>query len=439
LIRPGSDQSLDALNEGIREAREWISGLEAREKQRLNISTLKVGYNKVFGYYLETTHQHTHKIPDDYIRKQTLSNGERYITPEMKEYETKILTAESQINDLEYKIFCRLRDEVNTWCPELRNAANALADVDCLYSLAKAAYKRNYHRPEIYDDDRLEIREGFHPVIEAANPDLDFICNDIDMNCAERQLMLITGPNMAGKSTYLRQNGLIVLMAQMGSFVPASHAKIGICDRIFTRVGASDRLARGQSTFMVEMIETANILHNASPRSLILLDEIGRGTSTFDGLSLAWSIVETLHENTERAGKTLFATHYHELTSLASSLERFCNYHITVKEKNGSLLFLRKIVPGACDSSYGIQVAEMAGVPQEVIVRAKKILHRLESHRTDPSDDNFKRSQKPQRDLFEAPDENHILLVNEVSKINPDELTPIQALNFLSSLKKNYL
>ncbi|MGL1903434.1 MAG: DNA mismatch repair protein MutS [Fibrobacterales bacterium] len=441
MICRGANEKLDALNEGIREAREWLAGLEAREKERLKIPTLKVGFNKVFGYYLETTKQHIDKIPDTYIRKQTLANAERFITPEMKEYETKILNAESQINQLEYQIFTELRNEANGWCSELRSVADDIASVDSLYSLALAARKQNFMRPSIKEGTDLDIHGGWHPVITKMNPDITFIRNDVDMDAKGRQIMLITGPNMAGKSTYLRQTGIIVLLAQIGSFVSAEKAEIGICDRIFTRVGASDRLSKGQSTFMVEMIETANILNNATAKSLILLDEIGRGTSTFDGLSLAWAIVETLHNEPAIAGKTLFATHYHELSSLEESLKRVENYHISVKEQQGSLLFLRKIKKGPCDSSYGIQVAGMAGVPKNVILRAKKILLRLESKRTVPLDASFDIEEKPQQDLFEPEPmtENHKLLINDLAKADLNNMTPMGALQFVAELKESYL
>ena len=441
LIRRGASDRLDALNEGIREAREWLAGLEAREKKVLGIPTLKVGFNKVFGYYLETTKNHVDKIPDTYIRKQTLTNGERFITPEMKDYETKILNAESQINQLEYDLFSDLRNQINSWAVMLSEIAEKISVIDSLYSLAVAAKKNNFTRPEVHEESSLDIRGGWHPVIAAINPDIQFITNNSVMDARSNQIMLITGPNMAGKSTYLRQTGLITLMAQIGSFVPADSASIGLTDRIFTRVGASDRLAMGQSTFMVEMIETANILNNATSKSLILLDEIGRGTSTFDGLSLAWAIVENLHENPEIAGKTLFATHYHELTTLEDSLERVSNYHISVKENNGTLLFLRKIKQGACDSSYGIQVAQMAGLPKEVIARAKRILIRLEKNRTNPVDDNFVVEEKPQQDLFEPEPmtEDFQLALQELENADLNTMTPIQAMNLLVDIKEQFL
>ena len=440
MIRPGADAELDKLNDDIRESREWLSGLESRERERLGISSLKVGFNKVFGYYLEITNLHTAKVPAEYIRKQTIANGERYITPEMKECEALILNAESRIHDKEYRVFCALRDEVTGWRAALQFAAEAVAELDSILSLATAARKRGYTQPLMTDDDTLEIQGGVHPVICAVNPDLAFISNDVQLGFGKKRLMLITGPNMAGKSTYLRQTGLIVLMAQMGSFVPAQSARIGVVDRIFTRVGASDRLARGLSTFMVEMIETANILRNATPRSLVLLDEIGRGTSTFDGLSIAWAITETLHDDQRRAAKTLFATHYHELTGLIESLPQAGNYQVTVREEGKKLLFLHKIIPGACDSSYGIHVAEMAGLPSEVVRRAQRILLRLEKHQIDPSDRTQTElvKKKPQVDLFSAPDEDSSLVLSELRKVKPEEMTPLQALTFLTELKANF-
>lgn len=439
LIRENASKELDELNLGIKDARIWLSGLEAREKERTGIPTLKIGFNKVFGYYLEVTSQHHEKVPAEYIRKQTLANAERFISPEMKEYETQILNAEGEINTLEYKLFSAKRDEAAQWCSELRNVADQIAKLDSILSLSIAAARENYTRPSMEDSANLEIFGGFHPVIKASNPEMQFITNDVQMNPISQQIMLITGPNMAGKSTYLRQTGLIVLMAQIGSFVPASSARIGIVDRIFTRVGASDRLARGQSTFMVEMVETANILHNASDKSLILLDEIGRGTSTFDGLALAWAIIEDLHNDPKRAGKTLFATHYHELTVLDNQLERLANFHITVKEYQGKLVFLRKIIEGACDSSYGIQVAEMAGLPKEVIFRAKRILHRLESGQKEVS---VIEEIKPetQQDLFSGPSltEDEIMAIDEIKRKDFNTLSPMDALSFLADLKSQY-
>ena len=444
MIREGANAELDAMNADIKDRRQWIASLEVRERERLGIPSLKVGYNRVFGYYIEITKAQmakaTQPIPDEYIRKQTTVNGERYITPEMKECESIISNAEVNIHALEYKIFCGLRERVNSWRAELQEIANAIAHVDTLYSFARAARKYNYVCPEVFEGSGIDIRGGFHPVIVAVNPDLDFIPNDTKLCLESVRLMLITGPNMAGKSTYLRQTGLIVLMAQIGCFVPAESARIGVVDRIFTRVGASDRLSRGLSTFMVEMIETANILRNATSHSLVLLDEIGRGTSTFDGLSIAWAIVETLHDEPARAALTLFATHYHELTGLVDSLEHAGNYQVAVQEKGDKLMFLHKILKGACDSSYGIHVAEMAGLPNNVLRRARKILLRLEKHKIDPSDGatHKKLMEKPQVDLFAPPDESTQLLKEEIRRLKPEEMTPLQALQCLMELKENY-
>jgi DNA mismatch repair protein MutS len=380
MIRAGAYPELDELVDGIRDGREWLNGLQAREREATGINTLKVGYNKVFGYYIEVTKAQEDKVPAHYLRKQSLVGAERYITPEMKEWESRILGAEGEINSLEYRLFCGLRDEVNAAAGEILEAARILGNIDVIGCLAKAARDLRFTRPVIAEDAALRIRNGRHPVVESITEDGAYIANDADLDAAGRQILLITGPNMAGKSTYLRQVGLIALLAQIGSFVPAESAHIGLVDRIFTRVGATDRLAKGQSTFMVEMIETANILNHASPRSLILLDEIGRGTSTYDGLSLAWAITEALHQDARIAARTLFATHYHELTQLAGGLKRLRNVQVTVKEADGQVIFLRKVVEGGCDSSYGIHVAKMAGVPDSVVNRAWEILAELESH-----------------------------------------------------------
>lgn len=440
MIREGADPELDRMNAEIKDRREWIASLESRERERLGINSLKVGYNRVFGYYIEVSKVHTDKVPPEYIRKQTTVNAERYITPEMKECETIISSAESRIHDFEYRIFTRLRESVNASRTELQQIASAVAETDVFFSLSTAARKRGYSRAEVFDGTGIEIRGGFHPVIVAANPDVPFVPNDVSLSPEADRMMLITGPNMAGKSTYLRQTGLIVLMAQIGSFVPADSAQIGVVDRIFTRVGASDRLSRGLSTFMVEMIETANILRNATGRSLVLLDEIGRGTSTFDGLSIAWAIFETLHDNPKRAAITLFATHYHEMTTLADSLAHAGNYQIAVKEDGDALIFLHKILPGACDSSYGIHVAEMAGLPSEVVRRARKILLRLEKQQIDPSDSRHRQElkEKPQTDIFAPPDENPLLLLEEIRRLKPEEMTPLEALSKISELKAYY-
>jgi DNA mismatch repair protein MutS len=379
LIREGAFPELDQLNANIRDGREWLNSLQQREREATGIPTLKVGFNKVFGYYLEVTKTHEDKVPAHYLRKQSLVGAERYITPEMKEWESRILNAEGEINALEYKLFCALRDEVNAKSKDLLQAAAALGSLDTVACLALLAHERDLVKPEVVAEPVLEIEEGRHPVVEALCEPGTYIANDVRLSGHDRQILLITGPNMAGKSTYLRQVGLIVLLAQIGSFVPAARAKVGLADRIFTRVGASDRLAKGQSTFMVEMIETANILQNATPRSLVLLDEIGRGTSTYDGLSLAWAIVESLHETERLRARTLFATHYHELTRLAGKLARLRNVQVLVREEGHEVIFLRRVIEGACDSSYGIQVARMAGVPHGVIDRAWELLGELEN------------------------------------------------------------
>jgi DNA mismatch repair protein MutS len=437
LIRQGASDEIETFRQEIKDKKSWIANLEATEKERLGIPSLKVGYNKVFGYYIEITSSHAHKkVPDEYIRKQTLSTGERYITPEMKDVESFILNAESQLFEKEYKVFCELRDKVHEWRSDLQIIASAIAELDSLCSLAFAARRYGLSKPSVNEQDRIKILGGRHPVISVQD-DVQFITNDIDISNSGTRFMLVTGPNMAGKSTYLRQTALITLLAQIGSFVPADSAEIGIVDRIFTRVGASDRLARGLSTFMVEMTETANILKNATPKSLVLLDEIGRGTSTFDGLSIAWAITEFLHDTPDSAAKTIFATHYHELTNLIENLENAKNFQIAVKENNGKLLFLRKVLEGACDSSYGIHVAEMAGVPEDVVRRAKRILLRLEKEKIDPSDKAHK-PKEAQLSFFEPLplNENTELLLKELKAANPDEMTPMQALQFLGKVKE---
>lgn len=378
IIKKGYHQELDALRLAATEGRQWLADLQTREQQRTGIKSLKVRHNKVFGYYIEVTKSYLQQVPADYIRKQTLVNAERFITPELKEYESKILGAQERSLELEYALFCEVRDAVVRELPVLQRTASALACLDVLAALAERAVTLVYARPTIVEENIIQIREGRHPIVELM-PDAErFVPNDVLLDGEENQLVIITGPNMAGKSTYIRQVALIVIMAQMGSFVPAADAKIGAVDRVFTRVGASDDIARGRSTFMVEMQETANILNNATPRSLIVLDEIGRGTSTFDGISIAWAVAEYLHNNVAVRAKTLFATHYHELTDLALTLRGVKNYNVLVKEKNDQIVFLRKIVPGAADKSYGIQVARLAGLPPEVIERAKEILGNLE-------------------------------------------------------------
>lgn len=379
LIRDGFNDQLDQFRAASRNGKQWIAQLEQQEKEKTGIKSLKVGFNKVFGYYLEVTKSNVHLVPDYFDRKQTLANGERYITPELKEKESLILEAEEKMVDLEYELFMQVREQIAAVLPVVQQAAEAIARVDAVQSLASVAAERRYTRPVITGSDRISIIDGRHPVVEAVLKGDVFVPNDTLLDCRENQIALITGPNMAGKSTYMRQVALIVIMAQLGSFVPAKSAEIGLVDRVFTRIGASDDLAGGQSTFMVEMVELANILHNATPRSLLILDEIGRGTSTFDGISIAQSVIEYLHQSPTVGAKTLFATHYHELTELADKLPGVTNYSTHVQEKDDNIVFLRKILAQPADRSYGIQVAKLAGLPASVLSRAKDILHVHES------------------------------------------------------------
>ncbi|NBB86521.1 MAG: DNA mismatch repair protein MutS [Bacteroidetes bacterium] len=452
LIRAGYDETLDDLRDLSANAKSWVKNMQQEESKRTGIDSLKVGFNKVFGYYLEVTNTHKEKVPEHYIRKQTLVNSERYITPELKEYEEKILTAQEKIERLEQELFNELRMAVAEETEALQRNASLIAMLDVFSTLAAIAKTNNYVRPDVTADRRLAIRAGRHPVVEQTLPPGEsFIPNDVQLDVDTEQILVITGPNMAGKSVVLRQVGLLVLLAQVGSFVPADEAHVGVVDRIFTRVGASDNLAAGESTFLVEMNETANILNNASPASLILLDEVGRGTSTFDGLSIAWSLVEYLHEQPEVAARTLFATHYHELNELAGRLERVQNYSIQVKEHDGRIIFLRKMVAGGTDHSYGIDVARMAGLPPAVIDRARSVLHQLESQEwvvdeADASGDGLPPTARPQvpdldepsfqRSLFDAPpDPQAAALKKQVKQLDPDRMTPIEALMKLVELK----
>ena len=378
MIRDGYREDLDELRSAATQGRKWLAEYQAREQERTGIKNLKVRHNKVFGYYLEVSKAQLANVPEDYVRKQTLVNAERFITPELKDYESTIMGAQDKLVALEYELFCEIRDAVIEETDRIQQAAEALAELDVLAALADRALALRYVRPVMDDSDKLIIKEGRHPVIEQM-PDAErFVPNDAVLDCTANQLLIITGPNMAGKSTYIRQVAMLVVMAQMGSFVPASSAEIGVVGRVFPRVGASDDLSRGRSTFMVEMQETANILNNATARSLIVLDEIGRGTSTFDGISIAWAVAEHLHNNDAVKAKTLFATHYHELTDLALTMDGVKNYNILVRERDDKIAFLRKIVQGGADKSYGIQVARLAGMPQGVVSRAKEILSNLE-------------------------------------------------------------
>lgn len=378
LIRDGYSAELDELRSAARDGHRWISDYQSREQARTGIKSLKVRYNKVFGYYIEVTKSNLALVPDNYIRKQTLVNAERFVTDELKDYENRILGAQERARELEYQIFCDLRQKVLDQAEIIQRNARSAAILDVLSTLAERARTLRYTRPEVNDSDVIRITAGRHPVIEQIPDAEPFVPNDALLDTRRNQLLIITGPNMAGKSTYIRQVALIIILAQMGSFVPADHAEIGVVDRLFTRVGAGDELAAGRSTFMVEMQETATILHNATPRSLIVLDEIGRGTSTFDGISIAWAVAEYLHNNPRVKARTLFATHYHELTDLALTLPGVRNYNILVKESGNRVIFLRRIVPGAADKSYGIHVAQLAGLPAPVIERAREILANLE-------------------------------------------------------------
>ena len=431
LIREGFSQELDQVVSSSKHAREWINSLESTERQRTGIKTLKVGFNKVFGYYIEISRGMADKAPEDYIRKQTLVNNERFITPDLKEYESLVLNAETQIHEIEVKVFHQVVTQLAKSSQALLETARSIARLDCLLSLAEVAALNKYVRPTLKAEKGISILEGRHPVVEQLTNRSRYIANDTVFEDGEI-IRLITGPNMSGKSTFLRQVVLIVLMAQIGSFVPADEAEIGVVDRVFTRIGAQDAIHQGQSTFMVEMLETANILNNATPRSLLILDEIGRGTSTYDGLSIAWAIIEYLHSHPKLKPYTLFATHYHELTELAELFPGVRNYNVAVTEADGQVIFLHKIVPGAADRSYGIHVAQMAGLPAPVIARANEILKQLEaSSGTTLPELN---EEKEQLRLF--PENNP--LMEAFKHLDLESLTPIQALNKLYEWKKAF-
>jgi DNA mismatch repair protein MutS len=438
IIRPGYSQELDSVIEASKHARDWIANLEAVERERTGIKTLKVGYNKVFGYYIEISRGAAERAPENYIRKQTLVNAERFITPEMKEYETLVLNAEERIREIELRLFREICITLSKSAYKLLGIARALAELDVLAALAEASALGGYVRPEVVEGSELEIREGRHPVVEqslhvdASTTSGRYVPNDVIFEKGEI-VRVITGPNMSGKSTYLRQTALIVLMAQMGTFVPASSAKIGLVDRIFTRIGAQDEIHAGQSTFMVEMIEAANILHHATSRSLLILDEIGRGTSTYDGLSIAWGIIEYIHNHPHLRAKTLFATHYHELTQLADLLPGVRNYNVAVTEADSKVVFLHKIVAGGADKSYGIHVAQLAGLPAPVIQRANEIM--LELERTSGRAVNINSHVAQQAALF--PETSPLL--DELGSVDVNSLSPIEALNKLFEWQKKYL
>jgi DNA mismatch repair protein MutS len=431
ILRAGFSAELDSIIEASRHAREWIANLESVEREKTGIKTLKVGYNKVFGYFIEISRGAAERAPDHYIRKQTLVNAERFITPEMKEYETLVLNAEERIHELELRLFREVCAEISQSALLLLRIAQALSELDVLSALAEAAALGGYVKPEVRDGSELEIHEGRHPVVEQLLHGDRFVPNDIHFERGE-VVRVITGPNMSGKSTYLRQSALIVLMAQMGSFVPADSAVIGLVDRIFTRIGAQDEIHAGQSTFMVEMIETANILHHATPRSLLILDEIGRGTSTYDGVSIAWAVVEFIHNHPQLRAKTLFATHYHELTQLADLLPGVRNYNVAVSEGDGTVVFLHKIVPGGADRSYGIHVAQLAGLPGPVVTRAGAIMSELEKTSGRAVKINPQAAQ--QAALF--PETSPLL--KELKELDVNGLSPIEALNKLFEWQKKF-
>ncbi|NWF73365.1 MAG: DNA mismatch repair protein MutS [Nitrospirae bacterium] len=431
-IRDGYNPLIDELRKASTEGKGWIASLEAKERARTGIDSLKVRYNQVFGYYIEITKTHLSRVPSDYIRKQTLVNAERFMTPELKELEERVTGAEMKLLALEQELFEQLRLRLAGAMPRLQAMAQTIALLDVLAGLAETAALHRYIKPLVDDGDSIFIREGRHPVVEQLSHDLTFVPNDTDLDCAGNRLVILTGPNMAGKSTYLRQVALVVLLAQIGSFVPATEARIGLVDRIFTRVGASDNLAAGQSTFMVEMIESAHILNSATSRSLILLDEIGRGTSTYDGLSIAWAIAEHIQDRRHLGARTLFATHYHEMTQLEGLREGIKNYCVAVQERDGDVVFLRKIVRGGADRSYGIHVAKLAGLPQTVVARAQQVLAQLEQ--PDAPTGNMPGSSEKEATCGSLPQPHPI--IEEMKQIDLFSMTPLDALNRLADLQR---
>ncbi|HPP34892.1 MAG TPA: DNA mismatch repair protein MutS [Clostridiales bacterium] len=439
IIKSGFDEEVDRLRDAATNGKEWILSLEAREREKTGIKNLRIGYTKVFGYYIEVTKSNLHMVPQDYIRKQTLVNCERYVTQELKEMEETVLGAESRVVDLEYQIFVEIRQRVATQTTRIKQTAQCIAELDAICSLAEVADRENHCKPVMTNDGMIKIENGRHPVVEKTLETGSFVPNDTLLDMDENRLAVITGPNMAGKSTYMRQVALIVLMAQIGSFVPADSAVIGIADRIFTRVGASDDLAAGQSTFMVEMSEVAYILENATPKSLLVLDEIGRGTSTFDGLSIAWSVIEYISDSEKVGSRTLFATHYHELTELEGKLPGIKNYCIAVREEGDDIIFLRKIIRGGADGSYGIQVAKLAGLPQSVTERAKELLKELEAADISKKKAHNRRKVLEGQVEFFIPEnpEGKIAdeIVEELRAVDISTLTPLDALNVLYKLQ----
>ena len=434
-IKPGFSPELDEIRSASKNAKQFLANLERAERERTGIKSLKVGYNRVFGYYIEVTSAHLDRVPDNFIRKQTLVGAERFFTPELKEYESLILNAEERTSELENTLFRQVCQQVGSWGQQILRSAETIAEIDILAAFAEGAVRYSYVRPKLTEDDSIRILAGRHPVVEQVLTDEGFVPNDTELSGSESQLIVLTGPNMAGKSTYMRQVALIVLMAQIGSFVPADSATIGLVDRIFTRVGLMDDLAAGRSTFMIEMTETANILNNATPKSLIILDEIGRGTSTYDGLSIAHAVVEYIHNNPKLGAKTLFATHYHELVALANILPRVKNFNIAVAEDGEKVVFLRKIIPGGADRSYGIHVAQLAGLPKSVIHRAEEVLDGLENGT------GKKPKQKTHRTSDSLSEQISLFgttppVIKDLESINIDSLSPLEAITKLYELQK---
>ena len=444
VIADGFSPELDELRAISRGGRDYLMQIQERETERTGIASLKVGYNNVFGYYLEVRNTYKDKVPEGWVRKQTLANAERYITQELKEYEEKIMGADERILALETRLFGELVTAAAEYIPQIQINANIVARLDCLLSFAKTAEENRYVRPVVTDDDVLEIRGGRHPVIETQLPAGEtYVPNDIELDTERQQIVIITGPNMAGKSALLRQTALIVLMAQAGCFVPAESARIGMVDKIFTRVGASDNISLGESTFMVEMTEAANILNNVTPRSLVLFDELGRGTSTYDGISIAWAIVEYLHEHPKARARTLFATHYHELNEMEKNFARIKNYNVSVKEVDGKVIFLRKLMRGGSEHSFGIHVAEIAGMPRSIVKRAGVILKELEADNSQvgrvakPSADRINMTREGmQLSFFQLDDPVLCQIRDEILGLDINNLTPVEALNKLNEIKR---
>ena len=445
VIAAGFSSELDELRAISRGGRDYLLKIQEEEAQKTGIQSLKVGYNNVFGYYLEVRNTYKDQVPQEWIRKQTLANAERYITQELKEYEEKIMGADEKILSLETRLFMELVTDMAEFIPQIQINANIIARLDCMLSFAKAAEEHRYVRPVVSDDCVLEIKAGRHPVIETQLPvGEEYVPNDIELDTEQQQIMIITGPNMAGKSALLRQTALITLMAQMGCFVPAESAHVGLVDKIFTRVGASDNISLGESTFMVEMTEASDILNNVTPRSLVLFDELGRGTSTYDGISIAWAIVEYLHEHQGAQARTLFATHYHELNEMEKNFSRIKNYNVSVKELNGKVIFLRKLMRGGSEHSFGIHVAEIAGMPKSIVSRANLILKQLEADNASVGVDqpatsriaNSASNNGMQLSFFQLDDPVLCQIRDEILGLDINNLTPVEALNKLNEIKK---